>query len=155
MTISVIRRRPTLADLTPFVGAETRDDKVRRAVSTRLDREARADNTPAREYAGAPGYSGAIPTPAMRVRSDAKHTGRAGVQVRASQDRAFALAGEIHGARERAEVLSADCATARNRAAYQVARDTLRAHCARYGLPFAPPARGERCADRSRFVVWG
>lgn len=155
MTITVIRRRPTVVDLAPFAGCETRDPKVRRAVSASLDREARRDDTPAREYAGTPGYAGAIPTPAMRVRSDAKRTGRAGVQVRASQDRAFSLAGEIHGARERAEVLTADCARAHNRAAYQAARDALRAHCARYGLAFNPPARGERCADRSRFVVWG
>ena len=154
MTISVIRRRPTLADLTPFAGCETRDNKVRRAVSTRLDREARAENTPTRDYAGDALYSGSIPRSVQRVRTDAKHRGRGGVQARAAVDAAFSLAGELHAARERAERLSAACGAARNRAAYQAARDALRVHCARYGLPFSPPARGET-VTRSRGVIWG
>lgn len=155
MTIAIVRRRPTIvADLAPFAGLETRDPKVRRATAARLDREARADNTPAREYAGSPGYSGGLPRPAMRVRSDAKRTGRGGVQVRAACEAAFDLAGELHRARERAESLRVACATARNRAEYQGARDALRAHCARYGMPFAPPARGEAVA-RTRGVIWG
>lgn len=154
MTVTVIRRRPTIVDLAPFAGCETRDPKVRRAVATRLDREARADNTPAREYAGSPGYSGGLPRPTMRVRSDAKRTGRGGVQVRAACEAAFDLAGELHRARERAETLRAACAMARNRTEYQGARDALRAHCARYGIPFAPPARGET-VERTRGAIWG
>jgi hypothetical protein len=87
--------------------------------------------------------------PFMRVRTDAKHTGRAGNRARRAQgldklDYTADVAPTVEAystahAADRATTLALAMTEARSRAVYQSARDAYLAHCREHGLPATPP----------------